>query len=266
MPVDLPPIFFAHANGFPATAYQHFLSKLSPNNVYYEDVLSPGTQPINDSWEEVVPQLIDSIKRQVSQPIVGLGHSFGAVVMFRAAQQRPDLFRQIIMMEPPLLSTKRRLFLGLVRRIGLAERIVPFVKQALNRKDHFATRKEAKNYWGQKRFFQSFDPQCFEDYVQNGLVEAQNGGFQLKIPKSKEANIFTLPPSRFGDTSLNIPAHYLYATKGDTLALKSLSVYKKRFPDFKFHEWKGGHMFPLEAPEEVATLIKSLILNNRSKK
>lgn len=260
MLADLPSIFFAHANGFPATTYQHFLGKLQPYEVFYEDVLSPGFQPIKHSWQEVVPQLIDSIERQASKPIVGLGHSFGAVVMFRAAQQRPDLFRQIIMMEPPLLSFKLRLFLALIRGVGLAERLMPLAKQAHNRKDHFVSREEAQSYWGQKRFFQSFDPACFEDYVQYGLVESADGGFRLKIPKSKEANIFIHPPSHFGDTSLNIPAHYLYATKGNTLPPASVKAYEKRFPDFNFHEWKGGHMFPLESPDEVGTLIKSLIL------
>ncbi|MFK7924624.1 MAG: alpha/beta hydrolase [Bacteroidia bacterium] len=260
MPADLPSIFFAHANGFPATAYQHFFGKLSPYQVYYEEVLSPGTQPIKDSWDEVVSQLIDSIERQVSSPVVGLGHSFGAVVMFRAAQQRPDLFRQLIMMEPPLLAFKLRFSLTLLRGLGLAERLMPLAKQALNRKDHFNSREEARAYWGQKRFFQSFDPACFEEYVQYGLVAAEDGGFQLKIPKSKEANIFIHPPSRFGDTSLDIPAHYLYATKGNTLPAESVKAYEKRFSDFNFHEWKGGHMFPLESPEEVGTLIKSLIL------
>lgn len=260
MPADLSPIFFAHANGFPATAYQHFLTKLQPYQVYFEDVLSPGTQRIKHSWQEVVPQLIDSIERQTNKPIIGLGHSFGAVLMMRAAQKRPDLFKQLIMMEPPLLPFKIRLILALFKGVGLAERLMPLAKQAHNRKDHFSSREAAKDYWSKKKFFQSFDPSCFADYVEHGLVRAPEGGFQLKIPKVKEANIFIHAPSRFGDTTISVPAHYLYATKGNTLPLEKVESYEKKFSDFHFYQWEGGHMFPLESPQEVATLIKSLIL------
>lgn len=260
MSADLSPIFFAHANGFPSTSYQHFFSHLQPYPVLYEDVLSPGSKPIKTSWLEVVPQLIDSIERQAKAPVVGLGHSFGTVVLLRAAQQRPDLFKQLIMMEPPLLPFKVRFMIGLFRALGLAERFIPIARQAHNRKDHFDTLEEARTYWGQKKFFRSFDPDCFEAYIQNGLLPDPKGGFTLKIPKTKEANIFAMTPSRYGNTSLSIPAHYIYATHGNTLAPANRNSQEKKFPDFQFYEWKGKHMFPLETPQDAATLIKSLII------
>ncbi|MEL7530941.1 MAG: alpha/beta hydrolase [Bacteroidota bacterium] len=260
MSADLSPVFFAHANGFPSTSYQHFFKYLQPYQVYHEDVLSPGAKRIRRSWGEVVPQLIDSIERQANKPVIGLGHSFGTVILLRAAQQRPDLFKQLIIMEPPLLPLKIRVMIGLMRGLGLAERYMPLAKQAHNRKDHFSSHEEARTYWGQKKFFQSFDPVCFEDYVQNGLVPDPKGGFNLKIPKEKEANIFSFTPSRFGDTSMSIPAHYIYATHGHILLPANRQSQEKKFPDFQFYEWKGGHMFPLESPQEAASLIKSLII------
>lgn len=260
MSADLSPIFFAHANGFPSTSYQPFLTQLQPYQVFYEDVLSPGTERIERSWLEVVPQLIDSIERQADQAVVGVGHSFGTVILLRAAQQRPDLFKQLIIMEPPLLPLSFRIVIGLLRGLGLAERLIPIAKQAHNRKDHFDSHAEAREYWGQKKFFQSFDPACFEAYVQNGLVPAPQGGYTLKIPKVKEANIFSLTPSRYGNTALELPAHYIYATEGNTLPPANRSSQEKKFPDFQFYEWNGGHMFPLESPQEAATLIKSLII------
>ena len=260
MPADLSPIFFAHANGFPSTSYQHFFDELQPYPVFYEDVLSPGTKRIERSWLEVVPQLIDSIERQTDQPVVGLGHSYGTVVLLRAAQQRPDLFKQLIMMEPPLLPLKVRFMIALFRRLGLAERFIPIARQTHNRKDHFDSLEQARSYWGQKKFFRSFDPDCFEAYIQNGLVADPTGGFTLKIPKAKEANIFSMTPSRYGDTSVSIPAHYIYATHGNTLPPANRKSQEKKFPDFQFYEWEGGHMFPLETPQEAASLIKSLII------
>lgn len=253
------PIFFAHANGFPASSYQHFWQYLTPHPVLYEEVLSPGVKPIRRSWREVVPQLIQSIEKQASGPVIGLGHSFGSVLTWMAAQERPDLFQQIIIMEPPFLPPSWRLIIGLLRLTGFAERLMPLAKQALNRKDHFVDRDEAAAYWGSKKFFQAFEPRCFDDYLKHGLREDKEGGYTLTIPKVKEANIFLNAPRRFGDTKVSMPAHYIYASRGNTLPEANVKAQQKRFPSFQFHRWEGGHMFPLEAPEAAAKKVLSLI-------
>lgn len=253
----LAPIVFVHANGFPASSYQYFFSQLAPYPVAGPEIIGLGAYPLKQSWADWVPELVEYIEKHYQEPVVGLGHSMGAVITFMAAQQRPDLFQQVIMMDPPLFAHRMRFFISLVRRLGLAERLVPIARKALRRKDHFQNREEARAYWLQRRFFQRFHPQCFAEYLAHGLVENASG-VTLRIPKAMEAKIFTTSPGLSFSTEMTVPNHYILAREG---VLKPFGWTEQldQFTQTEFVFWDGGHMFPLEQPEATAELIRSLI-------
>lgn len=255
-------IQFSHANGMPAPVYEPLLALLAPHKVHYLPVLGETAPPVGRDWSPLVDELIRTLEQRGGEPVVGLGHSLGAVVTLMAGRRRPDLFRRIIMLDPPLLPWRiRRLFLPLSwAGPALFKRWFPLAKGALRRRDRFDHREEAHAYWAPKSFFQSFDPACFEAYVQHALVDDGQGGLTLRIPRETEAQIFATTPARLPQASAYIPTDYFYAIgRGAILRPHEIQEHQRRYPHIRFHAVDGGHMFPVEQPQATAERILSLV-------
>jgi pimeloyl-ACP methyl ester carboxylesterase len=254
------PIHFSHANGFPSEVYQPLFDALAPHPVSYLPVSGasiPGDLP---SWQPLVDELLLHLQATHTQPVVGLGHSLGAVLMLRAAQQSPGSFARIIMLDPPLFGPAKRLVIRLLRNLGLAYRTIPIVKGALRRRDHFASREEAYTYWQAKSLFRHFPPESLHAYVAHGLEPAAEGGFHLRIPKSREANLFAGTPSVIGPAlPKGLPSHLLYAAAGGVSHPREVRVLQRALPTTTFEAFDGGHMFPLEQPQALAERVKALL-------
>lgn len=106
-------IHFAHANGFPSGTYNKLFELLEPEySVISIDRLGHSAMyPVDDNWVSLTGELIEHIEDNCDGPVIGLGHSLGATLNFRAAYERPHLFQQVIMLDPPLVYGPFALFL-----------------------------------------------------------------------------------------------------------------------------------------------------------
>ncbi|MEM8887822.1 MAG: alpha/beta hydrolase [Bacteroidota bacterium] len=253
------PIQFSHATGFPAESYKYFFKQLAPHPVSYVPVFGMGRYRLRNSWRNMVDELLEDIEIRQKEPVIGIGHSFGAVLTFWAAQKAPEYFEKIILIDPPLLSFRIRLFSAMARSIGIADQVIPIARNAKKRRDEFSSIDEARNFWKPKRLFRSFHPECFEDYVQSSLVP-DGSDYTLRIPAALESKMYVYSPIRIGHGKFDMPSYYLYPKKGSVMVGTSFKEQKKRFSGTKFISIeKGGHMFPLEYPHETAALLKELI-------
>ena len=252
-------IQFSHATGFPAESYRYFFQQLSPYEVTYVPVFGEGRFRLRNSWRNLVPELIEDIEIKHKEPVIGIGHSFGAVLTFWAAMQRPDLFQKVILIDPPFINLRFRIFSAFARLMGQAEKMIPIARNAKRRRDTFKDFSEASAYWRPKRLFRNFHPECFEDYVKASLVP-DGSEMTLRISADEEAKMFASTPVFIGSGKFKIPSYYLYPAKGSVLMGNALAEQKKRFSNTEFMEIeKGGHMFPLEYPLETAEILKKLI-------
>lgn len=256
---DVIPIQFSHATGFPAGSYTYFFEQLKPHPISFVPVFGMGDYKPGKSWKALLPELIADIEAKHTEPIIGIGHSFGAVLTFWAAMERPDLFKKIILIDPPFMSRKRRIFIAITSFLGISDKIVPIARNAKRRRADFPSLEEARSIWRPKFLFRTFHPQCFEDYIQHGLVPHEDG-FTLRIPPALESRFFSTTPFRIGPTNLKMPSYYLFPKKGGILNEEGLPEHQKKFSNTTFIPIDpGGHMFPLEYPHETADLIKKLI-------
>jgi pimeloyl-ACP methyl ester carboxylesterase len=252
-------IFFAHANGFPAKTYSHFFELLQPHEIRYINCLGMGKYPSYKNWKLLADELIEYIESEKLGKVTGIGHSLGGVAIVFAARKRPDLFDKLIIMDPPFFHPSRSFFIPFVTAFGQGHRI-PIAGKAMKRREHFPNKTEAKSYFATKRLFKPFHPQSLDNYVQYGLKESEDqSGVELVIPARVEASFFMNTPGIGRKTIFPYPTYLLHSTSGEVLREKDIRWLKKRLPKTDFQAMEGGHMFPLEFPEETAAVLKRLL-------
>ncbi len=254
----MPEVFFAHANGIPAKTYQALFKHLEIEQVDYIEHLGADLRQPLKGWQPLVTNIIQKLEASQTQPVIGIGHSLGGYLLLWAYQKRPELFSQLVFLDPPIFRPTKRLVLGTVRAMGLAGRLIPPANKARMRKDTFDSIDEAYAYWRPKALFQSFDSESFDLYVKHALV-ANDSQYSLAIPKIVEYQIFKNTPSKVGKKNIAIPSHFIYGKSSDVLARKDVLWLQKKFTDTQFVPFSGGHMFPLDQPKQTAQLINQLI-------
>lgn len=260
-----PLIHFAHANGVPSRVYQKLFDLLSDEyDVIYVPLLGPDKRyPIDNHWKSLTQQVIDSIVRQANgRKVIGLGHSLGSVLTFQAALQRPELFEQVLMIDPPMIMGKELLALHIAKTLKLkaVDKMSP-AGLSKRRRDHWDSREQAAELLRPKGFYQTFDPDCFQAYIDYALMEDKvRGGVELTISKDDEVQIFRTNPSLWWlpQSKPKVPVQLLIAEKGPFLPLKFPQMIEKKF-GIPFKVVSGSHMFPLEQPEFTVETIKQML-------
>lgn len=259
-----PLIHFAHANGVPSKVYLKMFEALKDEfDIIYVPLLGPDKRyPIDNHWNGLTQQLIDSITRQAQgRPVIGVGHSLGALLTFKAAQQRPELFSQVIMMDPPFVTGKASLMLHVVKslKLKMLDKLSP-AGLSKHRRDHWDSREQAAASLGSKGFYKDFDSECFQHYIDYALADDRTrGGVELTISKYDEVKMFNTNPSWYWlpQPKTKVPAQLIVPTGSPFLKHRFPQQVSKKF-DVPMHMTEGGHMFPLERPIETAMLIKQL--------
>ncbi|KRW59804.1 alpha/beta fold hydrolase [Pseudomonas sp. TTU2014-080ASC] len=252
------PIFFAHANGFPSATYGKLFAALEPDYQvqHLEQHGHDPRFPVNDNWSNLVDELIHHVQG-LDQPVWGVGHSLGGVLHFHAALQRPELYRGVVMLDSPVLTLADRLVIRTAKRLGFIDRITP-AGRTLGRRERFADQAEARAYFAGKTLFRGFDPDCLDAYVQHGLTP-DAAGLRLRFDPQTEINIFRSVPHQSPGRlkQLKVPLAMVRGSKSRVVLPHHASLVK-RAPGCEYISLPGGHMFPLERPQDTAHLLKSL--------
>lgn len=252
------PIQFSHANGFPAPVYTHLLKQLDTNAIHHVDRMGHGDFPVNGSLGNLATELIYTLDQNSNGPVVGIGHSSGAVATLLAASRRPELFSEIILIEPAFFSGWKRAGIRLVTQLGYADKLGPTPK-ALKRRDHFPDKETAREYFLQRRLFQLFHDQCFEDYLSYGLRESSQGGVELAFSKKTEIEIFRSTQTQAPKNLRQLKGKMIFGETSDLFWKSDVAWWKRALPNFELVPFPGGHLFPLEQPDEAAGLINTLL-------
>lgn len=256
-------INFAHSNGFPANTYNKMLQQLESkdNKVIYKEMYAHDPKyPVGCNWVKVADELIEYIESQTNEPVIGVGHSFGGTITLNAAFKKPELFKAIILLDPVILNGLQSFFIPILNVLNLSQYITPGNKTK-ERKQQWTSKTDAKSYFQNKKFFQSFDKECLDAYVEHGLVPSENGGVQLKFQVEQEVAIFCNMPHHFDKHAgklKNLPGLIISGSKTD---VSKPDIMKRLVKQQKFEHkiLEGGHMFPLENPIKTAATIKEYI-------
>lgn len=251
-------IFFAHANGFPAGTYRKLFGALAPDyNVVHLDRHGHDPRfPVDDNWQNLVNELIEQLS-VLDEPVWGVGHSLGGMLHYHTALQRPELYRGVVMLDSPMPTWLDQAIIWTAKRLNFIDQLTP-AGRTLGRRELFADADEARQYFTRKALFRSFDPDCLDAYIEHGLVAGEEG-MRLRFDPDTEIRIYRSVPhvTPGWPHALKIP---LAMVRGkDSRVVRPHHGYLTRLMAHgELHTLPGGHMFPLEHPEDTAELLKGL--------
>ena len=210
--------------------------------------------PVTDNWPHLVEELIEHVERH-GEPVLGVGHSLGGYLTALAALKRPALFRAIVLLDSPILGPWKGAALGVVKRVGLVDRVTP-AGITRDRRATWASSDEAVAHFRNKRAFRDFDPDCLHDYATLGMRPCAQG-VCLAFDPSIEYRIYRAFPHALAAQmpALRVPAGFIFGRESTDARQMGLATTRKYF---RVARVEGGHLFPFEHPEAAARAIREM--------
>jgi len=256
-------LHFAHPNAYPPAGFRQFLEPLAENfHVYAVEhrPLWPGSRPEEmTGWRIIADDLIRFFDQMGWQQVIGVGHSLGAVATLYAAVSRPDLFSQLILIEPVMLPP------AILQKIAENPEAGAFTKMvdgALKRRKRWASRQVAFDRFRRKSVFNRFSDEALWDYVNSATRKMDNESFELVYPREWEARFYSMPPFHVWEAikQLTQPTLAIRAAETDTVFPQAWQLWQELQPDATFVEVPDcGHMLTLERPSQVAAIVQNYL-------
>lgn len=228
------PIVFLHGVYFDHRLWEKFTSQINDRTVIAIDMPLHGESVENikadwnlDDCADMLLQVIDSLKLQ---QVIAVGHSWGSMTILRAAGKAPGRFASAGLCNMPFqAATKQE-----KRNIKIQHTAMIF--------KGFYMKQAAKALMSKESLTRH--PEMMQ---------------QLIMPMSKMPS----KAIRYTDRAVRINATdatpLIRSLQVRTMALTGESDYVGTPPLPQAHIVKGGHVSPLEAPEEVYKMIRSLM-------
>ncbi len=258
---DKPVLHFSHANGFPVRVYLPLMSELAGNFRVVglghrgQDGRSKGIK----SWHRLALDLISFLESLDAGPVIGVGHSIGAVTTLFSAVRRPDLFSRIVLFDPVLLPPRLILLARWMKRVGLKGRI-PLALRARRRRNGWADREEAREYFRERSLFRGWDEQFIQAYVTHGLKPTPDGRVELVCPPEAEARGFESYSTDIWSwpSRLRTPALIVRGEESmEALRQECFEKFLRICPVAQGAVLPGaGHLIPMEKPGETLAIIE----------
>ena len=245
-------IQFSHANGFPAKTYSVLFKHLEGHKISAINILAENRKPSEINWHDMTEDIL-KCAGQFEEPVVGVGHSLGGVLTLMAAAKKPALFQDIIILDPPLFSSQKRLLISILRAINIEDWVSPSGKSK-NRRSNFESKEKAHRYFQANKMFNNFHPQTLKDYVTHGLIPGKQG-VELTITVEQEVAIFHKMLTSYPKSIYKVRGTLVYTVKTPVLWGSDLRWIKRNFTQLKLIPFPDSHLFPLNDPESTAQII-----------
>jgi pimeloyl-ACP methyl ester carboxylesterase len=262
------PAHFLHGNGFCAGTYTPFLKYLQHNlHIIASDVRGHGDS-VNSSpepirhWRVFAEDVRHTIEKVCASPVIGMGHSLGAVSTYIAAAAYPGLFRTLVLIDPVIFPRRVLWTMAAARWLGLRGRF-PLARSARQRRDTFKDKHSAlERFAAGHGIFKTWSKDFIEAYLECGLLVKDHETALLRCDPELEAQIFESVPADVWSYAPRIrcPVLVLRGQHSDTIAEKTALRLEQINPNFSTHTIPGtGHFLTMEKPQDCARQILDYI-------
>ena len=262
-----PPLHFLHANGYPPDCYQPFLELLKTEYHVFGMLLRPlwqDSKPENlRSWHPLSDDLRSFLSSQ-SGPVIGVGHSIGAIVTLRAALHDPSLFKALVLIDPVLFVPGRLFLWHFFRTIGLGDRVHPLIAGAKKRRRTFEDLDTAFSRYRDRNIFRYMSDEYLKIYIEGITRPTTDGKYELVYSPAWESQIYRTGLRDFdiwhGLPKLNVPTLFLRGSESDTFLENAAKMVKQKQPQAQVGVLeRSTHILPLERPKEVFDIMQSFL-------
>lgn len=262
-PSGKPVLYFTHGNSYCGLVYLPLWERLSAHfDIFLHDAQGHGDSEEGGrfvGWSTCASYL-DHVwqahkERFGDVPVIGMGHSFGAVLTLIAATRHPQLFSHVVALDPILLPPRLSCLVDILQTLHLYPRN-PYAKRAKKRRMTWASIDSARTNLMGRGMFHGWKSQALEAYLHHAM-EQKEEGLVLKCPPRIEAAIFGsyMPQvwrklSKLTTPTLAVFGHQSYPfLKESEKKIGNLACAQTSYVS-------GGHCFMLEHPEQTAALVQ----------
>lgn len=256
------PAHFYGANGFPLGTYSEFLKQLSPKfnltclslRACWPNI---GQPPRQTNWEQYADDLIAFIEQKFNGPIIGIGHSQGATASLIAASKRPGLFKSLFLIEPASVAKTTSNILRISPYFIKVKR-QPF-KSALGKTNIWESKQAFYENCRKNKAYKRISDEVLKDFASFGLRPTENGKFTLVFSSEWELSNYLLAPSIWKYLrKVKIPIQVIAGKPSLFFSQNIREKLGRISPNSTIETNENyGHLFPLEAPEICANMIKT---------
>jgi pimeloyl-ACP methyl ester carboxylesterase len=255
-----PLLHFTHGNSFPAGVYRRYFDGLRDRfDVHATDMVGHDDAfPVSDGWHGLVDELIARLERYQA-PVILVGHSLGGMLSMMAAKQRPDLARCVVMLDSPVVAGWRAWLLKVAKARRWDDNFSP-AKSSQRRRTVWPDAATAYQHFVSKPIFAAWAPGVLADYLEHGLMPHPDG-VQLRFSREIETAIYRSIPHHLGSLvrpPFPVPIGFIGGDDSVELRQAGLAA-TRRLVGPHFSEIKGGHLFPMESPDQAAKLTREMI-------
>jgi pimeloyl-ACP methyl ester carboxylesterase len=262
------PLHFLHANGYPPDCYKPLFELLQAQYHVFGMHLRPlwdGSQPEEiQAWHPFSDDLLRFLSDHVTGPVIGVGHSIGAVVTLRAALRDPSQFQALVLIDPVLFVPSFMLRWHIARMLGLGERFHPLIKGAKKRRRTFDDLETVFRGYRSRNIFRYMSDENLRIFIKGITKPKPDGGYELVYPPEWEAQIYRTGMHDFDILrdlpKLEVPTLFLRGMETDTFLEDVANLVKRKQPKVRVEALeKSTHILPLERPQEVFEIMQSFL-------
>ena len=261
---EKPTFHFLHANGLCAGAYLPLFECFSGDfPILATDLPGHGDSTHHGfskiaHWDIFVDHVKEAILQNMTPPVVGAGHSLGAVVTLLTAARYPGLFSHIVLMDPVIFTRPVLWLFSFGQKTGLMKDN-PLSRGARRRKTIFRNRKEALERFSTGRgMFKTWTREFIEAYCAHSLAWNGQGEGRLKCSPETEAQIYESILLDIWDYPgrITCPTLLIRGEKSDTFTAAAARTLQGHIRGSQLVTVPGaGHFIPMEKPGECRDAI-----------
>lgn len=227
--------------------------------------LWPGSKPEElKSWHPISNDLLQFLASQPT-PVIGVGHSIGAIVTLRAALRNPEKFRALVLIDPVLFVPSFLMRWHLACVLGLSDRVHPLIPGTKKRRRTFDDLETMYRGYRSRTVFRYMTDENLRIYIE-GITRKTDQGYELVYSPDWEAQIYRTGMQDFDIwrqlPGLQVPTLFLRGAETDTFLKPAAALVKRRQPRVQVETLeKSTHILPLERPNEVFRVMQEFLKN-----
>ncbi len=249
---DGPPIVIVHATGFLGRVYRPIALALRKiGHVYSYDQRGHGDSEHPEladiSWYRTAEDLEGFLLAMGLGGVRAFGHSAGGTAIATVAHQRPDLIRRAMLVEPVIID-----------QADPRERPSELYERTLKRKPSFDSLEAMYANFAGKPPYMTWRPDVLRDYCEHATRPDGDGRRHLKCPPAIEARLYQTARDFDGLSRIiasAVPMLVVFGEQSESPGIEFAESIARNAPHRRVKVVRGGgHLVPMELPEEIARL------------